>query len=113
MAEPRPGEHVDLEWLLASTRSRYKGGVHLRAEVLVDGAPYRFLLEGDRAAIERGAVARPELQVRISARALAGLLLHGWPEDDASPAEAIEGDTDGLRTLVDAFERPSSTPSRQ
>lgn len=106
MTGPRPGDHRDLEWLLVSTRRRYVGGLHLSAELLVDGAPYHFVLAGDEATIARGPLPGADLRVRVPAGTLVKLLVEGWPREGVPDALRVEGGADRLRSLVDAFERP-------
>jgi DNA-binding HxlR family transcriptional regulator len=106
MMGPGPGEHRDLEWLLVSTRGRYRGGLHLSVELVVADAPYYFLLAGDEVTIGRGSLSEADLRVRIREQMLVRLLLEGWPEEGTPADIEVEGEIEQLRSLVDAFARP-------
>lgn len=104
---PEPGEHRDLDWLLVGTRRRYRGGLRMCAEFVVEGSPYHFLLDEEHADIGRGPpVSRPDVRVRTSSGPLVELLLHGWPEAGEPEGMVVEGRMDQLRTLIEAFEHP-------
>ncbi|HEX2204326.1 MAG TPA: helix-turn-helix domain-containing protein [Longimicrobium sp.] len=107
MTRPGADEHRSVEWLFVALRRRYRGGASLRAEVVADGVPYRFVLAPERAEIARGGVEGPELRVRAPGMALAALFLHGWPAEGAPEGVAVEGEGGEarLRALVEAFER--------
>lgn len=106
MTGPKPGEHRDLEWLLVSTRRRYRGGLHLSVEFDVGDGSYHFLLAGEELAIGRGPLDEADLRVRIPAQTLVRLLLEGWPDEGAPADLQADGDVGQLRSLVDAFARP-------
>jgi DNA-binding HxlR family transcriptional regulator len=106
MTGPGPGEHRDLEWLLVSTRGRYRGDLHLSAEFIVADATYHFLLAGDEITIGRGPLSEADLRVRIREQMLVQLLLRGWPEAGEPFDLEVEGEIEQLRSLLDAFARP-------
>ena len=106
MTQPGPEERRSFEWLLVALRRRYRGGRSLRAELMVDGTPYRVELTPDRATIERGALANAELRVTGAGASFARLFVGPVPEaSDALAVRITEGTPDRLRSLVDAFRR--------
>jgi hypothetical protein len=112
MDAPAAGEHRSLEWLMVALRRRYRGGRAMTAELLVHGTPYTFRLSEGAVEIARGSAAEAEVRASGPADAFARLFLGGWP--DAGPPDGIavgRGGEEGLRALVDAFERGDPIPA--
>lgn len=113
MTRPGAGEHRSVEWLFVALRRRYRGGAEVRAELVADGVPYRFVLAPGAAEIARGTVAAPDARVRAPGMALATLFLQGWPEDGLPPGVEVEGDPAAFHALVEAFERGDPRVARR
>jgi DNA-binding HxlR family transcriptional regulator len=105
MGSPAAGDHRNVEWLFVALRRRYRGGAELTAELVVDGAPYRFALGAEKVEIARGAVAHPHVRLRAPAMAFVQLFLAGRPEDGFPAEIEVEGDEEKARALAAAFER--------
>lgn len=105
MGSPERGEARRFDWLLFSMRGRYRGGETLRAELVVDGAPYRIVLTPARAEVARGDVSSPELRVTGGALPVGKLLLAPPAHPRVPDGVAIEGDAALLRTLLGAFDK--------
>jgi len=103
MKEPKKGELRSMEWLLVSLRRRYRGGKTLRAELVVDGVPYRMLLTDSTAEIARGSVASPDVRVRGTGAAAARFFLERLPRGRVPAGLQIEGSRDALHALASAF----------
>lgn len=106
MGTPAAGEHRSLEWLMVALRRRYRGGRAMTAELLVDGAPYTFRLAEGGVEIARGSTGEADVRASGPGDAFARLFLGGWPADGPpAPIRADRGGEEGLRALVEAFER--------
>jgi DNA-binding HxlR family transcriptional regulator len=106
MDAPTKRERRNIEWLFVALRRRYRGGGILRAELVVDGVPYRMILSGTRAEIGRGEVASPDVRIRGTGAATMRLFLERMPKGRAVPAGLeVEGAEDAVRTLADAFDK--------
>lgn len=103
MDAPKKGELRQLEWLLVVLRPRYRGGVTLRAELVVDGVPYRMLLSESAAEISRGEVAAPDVRLRGASAALYRMFRQPPPRGRAPAGVEVEGAVDAVRKLVNAF----------
>jgi DNA-binding HxlR family transcriptional regulator len=103
MKEPKKGELRSMEWLLVALRRRYRGGKTLRAELVVDGVPYRMLLTKSAVEIGRGGVTAPDVRVRGTGAAAARLFLEPTPRGRVPAGLEVEGSRDALRTLTSAF----------
>ena len=103
MKEPKKGELRSMEWLLVALRRRYRGGKTLRAELVVDGVPYRMLLSESAVEIARGGVTAPDVRVRGTGAATARLFLEPAPRGRLPAGLEVEGTRDALRTLTGAF----------
>lgn len=105
MDAPSSREQRSLEWLLVALRRRYKGGESLRAELVADDVPYRFVLTEDRAEITRGELASPDVRIRGAEPAAMKLFIEGVPRGKQPAGLEVDGAATTLRSLVDAFER--------
>jgi DNA-binding HxlR family transcriptional regulator len=103
MKEPKKGELRSMEWLLVTLRRRYRGGKTLRAELVVDGVPYRILLTESAVETARGGVTAPDVRVRGTGAATARLFLDPASRRRAPAGLEVEGTRDALRTLTGAF----------
>lgn len=111
MGVPAPQDRRDIEWLLVSLRRRYRGGVSVRAELRVEGVPYRIVLDGAAADIARGAATAPEITIYGSADPIARLFILG-PSPELKGAIEIKGSQKTFRTLLDAFTRGDASVVR-
>jgi hypothetical protein len=103
MKQPKKGELRSMEWLLVALRRRYRGGKTLRAELVVDGVPYRMLLSESAVEIARGGVTAPDVRVRGTGAATARLFLEPASRGRVPAGLEVEGTRDALRTLTGAF----------
>jgi DNA-binding HxlR family transcriptional regulator len=105
MGSPAADEHRSLEWLMVALRRRYRGGARLTAELVVGEVPYTFRL-GEGVEIARGAAGAADLRATGPADVFARLFLGGWPREGVPEGVRVTaGGIDGLRSLVEAFER--------
>jgi DNA-binding HxlR family transcriptional regulator len=98
------GETASIDWLLVALRNRYRGGKSLRAELVVDGAPYRVILGESMAEIGRGEVPSPDLRIRGSALAIYRLFREPPGRGQATTGLEIEGSRQDLLMLVRSFD---------
>jgi DNA-binding HxlR family transcriptional regulator len=110
MGSPAADEHRSLEWLMVALRRRYRGGARLTAELVVGEVPYTFRL-GEGVEIARGAAGAADLRATGPADVFARLFLGGWPREGVPEGVRVTaGGIDGLRSLVEAFERGDPIP---
>jgi DNA-binding HxlR family transcriptional regulator len=110
MGSPAADEHRSLEWLMVALRRRYRGGARLTAELVVGEVPYTFRL-GEGVEIARGAAGAADLRATGPADVFARLFLGGWPPEGVPEGVRVTaGGIDGLRSLVEAFERGDPIP---
>jgi DNA-binding HxlR family transcriptional regulator len=110
MGSPAADEHRSLEWLMVALRRRYRGGARLTAELVVGEVPYTFRL-GEGVEIARGAAGAADLRAMGPADVFARLFLGGWPREGVPEGVRVTaGGIDGLRSLVEAFERGDPIP---
>lgn len=106
LTTPGRSERVDVEWLLVALRWAYKGGATLRAELVVDGVPYRLDLSPGAVDIARGTAASPDVRIRGSANAVSRLFLGAAKPGARIPAGLdVEGAPGSVPALMDAFVR--------
>lgn len=103
MDGPRKGEFRQFEGILLILRPLYRGGVNLRAELVADGVPYRVQLDGARAEISRGEITAPDLRLRGTAAALYRMFREPLRRGRGPQGVEVEGSTDAVRKLVNAF----------
>jgi DNA-binding HxlR family transcriptional regulator len=104
VGERAKGEIASIDWLLVALRNRYRGGKSLRAELVIDGAPYRVILGESMAEIGRGEVPSPDLMVRGSASAIYKVFRDPPPRGQAPASLEVKGSLDDLRRLVRSFD---------
>ena len=105
MGAPEPGELRNVEWLFVALRRRYRGGVRLRAELVVDEAPYRMILSTDGVEITRGEAAQPDVRIRATGAAVMRLFLDKVPQGRTLPGIAVDGSREAVRILSGAFHK--------
>lgn len=103
MPAPAVGEQLDIEWLLASLRGRYRGGVTLRAELIVDQVSYRLVLTDEVAEIMRGELPDAELRIRSARDAALRLFTRPWRRGHPPAGLVTDGSNDQLWKLANAF----------
>jgi DNA-binding HxlR family transcriptional regulator len=103
MEPPAKGEQRSIEWLLVALRRRYRGGASLRVELIADDVPYRLLLSKSKAEITRGALPSPDLIIRGTGAAMLSFFLERKPGGKLPPGIVVEGNSQLVRTLLDAF----------
>src|SRR5919198_834624 len=64
MKQPRRGEQHSADYILVALRALYRGRVTMRAGLVIDGVPYRLVLDESKADITRGEIASPEVRIR-------------------------------------------------
>ena len=99
----RKGEQRKLEWFFVALRPKYRGGVTMRAELVVDGVPYRIMLDGTQAEISRGELAAPDIRLRGTALAFYRMFREPPARGRAPSGIDVEGNIDNTRRLVQAF----------
>ena len=99
----KKGEQRRLDGFFVVLRPTYRGGVTMRAELVVDDVPYRVLLDGTRAEISRGEMPAPDVRLRGAALAIYRLFREPPPRGRAPSGVEVEGGADKARKLVQAF----------
>ena len=110
MSTPVKGEHRSFDFLMVSLRRRYRGGAHVRAEVVADGAPYRVLLSGRHAEIVRGDVPSADVRLRGPGASLARVFLDTSARKSLPADVSVEGSQDALDSLLTAFAPSDEEP---
>jgi DNA-binding HxlR family transcriptional regulator len=103
MTGAKRGEQREFEWFLVPLRMRYRGGETLRVELIVDGVPYRLVLDGNRAEIARGELPAPDVRLRGTASAIYRMFRDPPPRGRVPSGIDIDGPPDAARKLVQAF----------
>ncbi len=103
LGEPTRREHRSFDYLMVALRRRYLGGAKLRAELVVDDAPYRIILDGDRADIARGDVPAADVRLRGAGRSLVQVFLDAKARKRLPADIVVEGSRTVLKSLLNAF----------
>lgn len=106
MGAPTAEDRLDIGWGLISLKRRYRGGLSLVAELVIDERHFELTFTPSYLAVRERRATLPEVSVSGSLAAFRALLFAGAPAEQAilRGELRVAGDESASRALLSAFE---------